>query len=471
MLTSFVEHTCQMALYPLGIVLNKALKKAYDQSQLMEKQSKMVAAVADKSGREAAFSVQVNQEQEQDFLAFRSETYVKPMTQGVAKELAALLLRANAPKAADLEVLKKMFFASAGALITSWNEAEQCFVSDFSALRPSFFEGYYKEIAFFKANPDRNFYQIIDHAGRIYAPGDELWETAVHHLVALYTIAIPMGSHNWVHFCYPEVMGEAVFQKLNRNSILYRMLAPHVRFTNRINYQAVWVQKSTNNTPRLADKMVPWKCFPLYGEDFRDGVIGNTHLHYAELEAHFEYPQTMDQRLPYFRYLKGYYDIIEEFCRNMWPHIEAAEWENLVAAIEEHLPGFGKIDPVKALAVLIWQVSILHGVEHHSYFDLAERYGFTEVKKPIHERFTLKDVSLYNRYRLRCFLNVFVIFNPNEKLDQKLTAIDAYGFAKHTLLERIAQKFARDLRAHDYALQQKGEAIVKLDKIVQSVCY
>ena len=39
-------------------------------------------------------------------------------------------------------------------------------------------------------------------------------------------------------------------------------IAPHVRFTNRINYQALWIQRSSDNAPTFKKKLVPWLSVP-----------------------------------------------------------------------------------------------------------------------------------------------------------------------------------------------------------------
>lgn len=471
MLKSLVKKFCKILVSPLKTVLSRALTNAYSGLSELDNSSDIVNMVPDAEGNSIALTTKVPRDLEQDFLDYRSATYFKPMTDGVAQEFALLLLRENKPQKADVIVLQKMFLHSAGALLTEWSEEEECFVSDFSVFHAPVWKGYYQEIEYFKCNPSKNFYRIIDKAGKVYSPDDSDWETAVNHLVAAYTVGIPVASHNWVHFCYPELMGAAVFHTLTKGSVLYRLLHPHVRFTNRINYQVLWVQKSTNNTPSMKDKLVPWKSFPIYADDFRFGVLKNTYKHYQQIEQHFANPQGFDQRIPYYGFLKKYYEVIERFTKSVEFSIDADEYQRLAIYVDEYLPGFKKIEMRRALATLIWQVSVLHGTEHFSYFDLAKVYGFSEIKTPISTPLKLENVSLYNRFKLRCFLNIFVIFNPNPKLNQQLSNVSAYQFSEGSKLGQCANQFRLELKALDNELRSKDQAIIALDNMVQSVCY
>ncbi|WP_144394148.1 hypothetical protein [Pleionea sediminis] len=467
-LTSFVF---KVLFYPLKLLLKEAIAKAIKRAKRSDNTLDFIHRVDEPKGRKIAMTLEVPRELELDFLNYRSETYLKPMTSGVAHELALMVCGKNRPKPPTNEVVSRMFLSSAGALMTRWLDEESCYFVDFKVMKAPVWQGYSFDIESFKFNPEKDYYLIKDVQGNTYEPDHARWSTALNHLVYQYSVVIPMASHNWVHFTYPDSFAAAVFKKLNRDSVLYKLLYPHTRFTNRINNQAVYVQKSTDNSPSFKNKITPWKCFPVYGSEFREGVLENTANHYDEFENHCRFPERMDTRIPYFDFLKHYYDVIENFVNKVTDYIDEDDYERIQTFIESVIPGFSQCDKVKCLSILIWQVSVLHTTEHMSYYDLAKDYGFTELKYPISECFKIDEVSNYNRYKLRCFLNVFGRFNPSKILDQRIENYHSYQFEKGSELEKYAIEFVANLRAVDAKMKKENNQILELNKIVQSVCF
>lgn len=456
---------------PFKLLLNRTLSKAIIRAKATTNSKKIIQQVDTAHGRKIAMTLEVPRELELDFLNYRSETYLPPMTAGVAEELALMLHKKNQPKVANIEILMQMFLSSSGALMTRWNSNDDCYVTSFEVMKAPLWKGHVFDITEFKFSPNRDFYCAIDKLGNRYDSQHANWQSIVNHLVYQYTIAIPMASHNWVHFAYPDSFAAAVFRKLSRDSILYKLLYPHTRFTNRINYQAVYTQLSTDNTPSLKNRLTPWKCFPIYGEDFRQGILENTSNHYFDMKHHFGFPESMDTRIPYFNYLKRYYLVIEKFVSQIAPHVDQSDYQIVATYMEERLPGFKQSDLVKSLSVLIWQVSVLHTVEHMSYYKLAMEYGFTDLQTPLPNPFSLSEVPRYNRFKLRSFLKVFGRFNGNNILDQRLGNYKSYQFEQGSTLESAARQFSEELTTLNNELNQEGNNILSLDEIVQSVCF
>ena len=139
--------------------------------------------------------------------------------------------------------------------------------------------------------------------------------------------------------------------------------------------------------------------------------------------------------------------------------------------MEHFFTGFKELDKIQVLSVFIFQVGIWHLTDNLTYFPYAKKYGFTEIHKPITEPISLGDVSLYDRYRFRNFLNIFVNFNPHPKLDQSLLNIDAYGFDKNSSAYADAISFRNDLLETDKRLKTKNMAFVPIERQIQSVCF
>ncbi|NVJ58864.1 MAG: hypothetical protein HWE27_00670 [Gammaproteobacteria bacterium] len=471
MLVTLLASLFKILFFPFKLLFKIAINKAIKNAKLADSVPKIIHRVDEPKGRKIAMTLEVPRESELDFLHYRSETYIRPMTMGVAEELALMACGNNHPKTPDINTICQMFLSSAGALVTQWSESEKLYIAEFNVMKAPLWDGYAFDILNFKFNQKSERFFINDKHGNSYTPDHRHWQTALNHLVYQYTITIPMASHNWVHFSYPDSFAAAVFKRLSRDSVLFKLLYPHTRFTNRINYQAVYVQKSTDNTPSFKNKITPWKAFPVYGNEFRQGVLENTSNHYDDIQQHFDYPNTMDTNIPYFDFLKRYYDVVEAFVEKVAPFIEESDYEAVNNYIEQTLPGFSKHNMVQAISILIWQVSIFHTTEHMSYYNFAKEYGFTELKRPITEDFHINDVSEFNRFKIRCFLNVFGRFNKSKYLDQRLENYHAYHFESGSELEKFAIEFVSKLQMIDSELKKENNQILELNKIVQSVCF
>ena len=470
MLTKILAYLFYPLFLPLNILLRFALYKAKKQAESLSNEIEEVAMVNSELGQ-IPVTVKTTKATELDFLEYRSPTYIAPMSWGVAEEFAAMVLKSNQPQPITEDILVRIFTETAGATRTQWDEKRQSYVVDFSCFRAGVWDGYYQDVLEFEFNKEHAHYAIIDRQGNRYTPDNRNWNSCLFHVICSYAISIPGGAHNWVHFAFPDAIATAVYQKLPKNSFLYHLLAPHTRFTNRINHQALWIQKSTDNYPDLRHKLIPWITFPMYGENFRNGIFYNTAEKYKDLHEHCLMPHKLDTSLPYFVYLKAYFEVIEKFVKQVIPYIENDAYDILANYVESFLPGFKELDKTQILSVFIWQVGIWHLTDHLTYFPYAKKYGFTEIRKSITKPFSLADVSSYNRYCFRSFLNVFVMFNPNPQLNQSLLNIDAYNFPKDSELYAAAVSFRDNLLETDRQLKAKNLQFVPIEKHIQSICF
>ncbi|MDJ0901114.1 MAG: hypothetical protein QNJ55_20120 [Xenococcus sp. MO_188.B8] len=456
---------------PLKAVLHFCLyKTAKDAHDFLTNDIEEVENVNSEIGQ-VPVTVRTSKDTELDFIKYRSPTYIKPMTWGVAQELAAMFLKVNKPQPINEEILVRIFTETAAATRTQWDEKRQSYVVDFSCFRAGVWDGYYQDVLEFEFNKEHAHYAIIDRQGNHYTPDHPNWYSCLLHVICSYAIFVPAACHNWIHFAFPDTIATAVNHKLSKDSFLYHLLAPHCRFTNRINHQALWIQRSTDNYPDLRHKLIPWMPYPFYGENFRNGVLYNTAQKYQDIRDHFGIPDQLDTAIPYFAYLKAYFDVINKFIQSITPYIENDVYAILANYMESFFPRFKEIDKTQVLSVFIWQVGIWHLTDHLTYFPYAKEYGFTEIRKPITEPFSLSEVSSYDRYCFRSFLNVFVMFNPNPKLNQSLLNIDAYNFPKDSELYAAAVSFRDNLLEIDRQLKAKNLQFVPIEKHIQSVCF
>lgn len=72
--------------------------------------------------------------------------------------------------------------------------------------------------------------------------GDAAFERAMQSAMTTISFFIPGIGHSWVHFLFPDAVAATVANNLPRNSVLYKLLEPHTRYTSRINWEALGVR-------------------------------------------------------------------------------------------------------------------------------------------------------------------------------------------------------------------------------------
>jgi hypothetical protein len=312
--------------------------------------------------------------------------------------------------------------------------------------------------------------EIIDHTGRTIRESDALWETALCHMMCWWCHYIHSGLHNWVHFHLPDCMSEAYTSLSDRGTVLARLIAPHVRFTARINMAGLWLNQSTDNGPQWYKRLKPWGAAQSAATEFQLGIIENTASNYADLQGHFDRPKQLDTRVPYYAYLSAWYPPLERFVAAVDPHIEADAWEAFVSVLERGFPHIRTIDRVTLLAEFIWQVGVLHVTDHTTLSQYMDKHGFHVVPEDLEIPFTLDDVGRYDRFRTRTFNQTFVRFNGNPGVDNRLLAVENYRFTEDPL-SAAAARLVAELEAAGAELDARGLSILKADELLQSVCY
>jgi len=380
-----------------------------------------------------------------------------------------------------------------------------------------------------------------------------MYDQAKLHLQICMSYYAPGLAHNHVHFVFPSSLCVLSKTMLNRSGVLWKLLSPHFRFTEGINQQALRIGKATSNKNSIIDKLFyTWQPFPLTNEEFTEGVAWKCKEYYMEKGA--LKPDSADQtdrgassssddtdddandedsrdmrarthtlfppefvtdkklsKIPYLRFLKGYYKIVRKFVVRIAPLIDRKEWKLFSAEITKHVPRYRDANMIDAITTFIHQAAITHFCDHHSYLDffaweygcIAFRFPFEDYEKRRHwdpalrlrrgRKMTVDDV-MANPERLvrkrdiartRCFYNIFVDYIPNPKCPME-TIKTQYNFAEDEAND-AALEFMSDLRNHDSHLketrspmnfqQQPGEKradglqIVELHRMVRSVCY
>lgn len=457
---------------PMGVfygVLKVAVGKAKKRAMRVSPSAKMLTQVKTSVGSKVWVTTHVPPDLELDFLQHRSETYLKPMTFGVAKELSSFLRGGGDAEPTTARALVDFALKGAGANACRYDKSAEAYVAEFDSFHFDPWPSCRLEVSKFVFTEDLESLEIHGKDGVVHRPGGKTWQAALDQVNATFTIGIPTAMHNWVHFSLLEAVAEQTYQHLPRSSVLSQLLAPHVRFTNRINQQALWVRKSTEAKDTAKGKLVPWHPFPMNGKEFADGVLINTGNFYGDL-SFLEKPDQIDVSIPYYRFLRDYFEVIERFVKDVAKHVDKRELSALMSGLGQYYPGIEDKDPVRVLSMSIWLAGVYHCVDHASYADFAGRYGLNRVKS-LAEPKKGEGQSRYERFRLRCFLNIFGGFNANPDLNQNLTNISAYGFEPGSRPSQAADRFLRELRDVDREHGLSGTRVLAVDEMVQSVCF
>lgn len=100
------------------------------------------------------------------------------------------------------------------------------------------FPGYYWDVKEIRIHKDKTL-SIEDRFGKVHTPNSVKWSLAKAHAQAQLTFFAPGLAHNHVHFVFPTLMASLVRQVLPEDSILRKLVEPHTRFTQYINYKAL----------------------------------------------------------------------------------------------------------------------------------------------------------------------------------------------------------------------------------------
>lgn len=457
----------------------------------------------------------VSTENEIDFLYYRSPVYLWRMCFSMPWELVKTILRQEKIQLISDEQLAYVILNTVFAHSVRWDEERQMYRLVMEGFEDLFlFQGFYWDARHVLVHPDGKKIIIQMSDGNEYASDCEeemrpTYNLAKLHVQVCLSYFAPGLSHNHVHFVLPSSLAVLSRKMLNPDGVLYKLLYQHFRFTERINYQALRVQKATNNKRSALDRLFFfWQPFPLTKEQFLEGVARKCKKHYfdegqipycdestdvkpTEIDAteeilgecenrtHSLFPpkfvtDTHLKKIPYLHFLGQYYHVFRAFVKQIAPFIDKDEWKLLSHEVAKHVPRFDECNMIDAIATSIHQVGLVHFCDHNSYIRyFAFRYGSMAMRVPFEpfenitewegfeeehninaERIKHNPISLIRQrdvLRTRSFLKIFVDFIPTPGLDLLLMNTD-YGFGM-TGPDLATENFCKHLRSVDEKLK------------------
>lgn len=410
-----------------------------------------------------------------DFNFWRKPTYIIPTLSGMVKHKLAWLLEEKRVEVLPDETLIR--WITHGPMSRLANVKDGLVTVDLGVVNTLEFD----QDAFLTGPKlqweiDKPESLIITFAdGAQYTPNDGgLWALSKLHMQAAVSLLIPGRFHGNIHFGLP-CTAAASLSRLNKNGVLYQLLSPHLRFTLRINNEALRVR-------RAQDRAKPYAPFAIDGDEFVKSIAGDVQEQLLEPGLRIPPWSLETNNFAFNQFGRSYFEVIKKFVAEVFPFIEESElniWQSFMGV---YIPNIDQQDVVSVLATIIWQVSVLHSADHFTLEQemKGERYSFNKIRlkspsqsgvrvdTPIQQVVEMA-CDTEDRFRSNVFINTFVRGHKHPFWSNTMDNI-AYGF-KGPELKICVKKFKSNLVATEKQLESEGLNLCPLKNTFQSICW
>ncbi|MEE2959762.1 MAG: hypothetical protein VYA34_03385 [Myxococcota bacterium] len=420
--------------------------------------------------------LKVRPEEEADFLKYRSPLYTSIATTGVAKQDALDSCGRQKIKVVSDETFRKMILHTPLSHALPLDpENPKFYKLDLSAqfaIDTKNGTTYQVKTVRIPVNPinDERATIELDTGKVVEAPApdekSQTWDLAKLYFQMSWAHAVVGLFHTWVHFGVPDVAAASLTNgvldgTIKEGSTLHNLLAPHLRFTMRINNQALNVGRFSAEEP-----------LQMAHEAFTKTI--------AKIVAKEEIviPRGRRSASPYEYFLHEYKKPIRKFVDTIASKIDPNEYQAWIAPLAEHYPGLAKpcFPPSmeEVLTDLIWQVSVVHSSDHHAAYKFRN-YGVSTIPKKFSDASPdeLADpTSLVDSATTTNFRTAVDIFAQHLDLHPNLdnrTASANYDFQGNSE-KRAAQTLKSEIQALDTRMKKEGVQFCPATTMLQSVC-
>jgi hypothetical protein len=343
------------------------------------------------------------------------------------------------------------------------------FVADFICMKEVVpFKGLYVASTVALLSREKNEYRLNLHGIYIYetdlltTPLDgQAWDLAKNYAMMGATYRILLSTHPILHFPF-DTINAITKTSLPVDNTVFKLLFPHFQFTLTLNDSVL----ESKNSPVANDQKYLYTgfCGP------QEGLLTLLVSGYHGIEGNSSYPPFKWTILPpeihseYNDFLMIYYNAFKKFTDEVVKHIpedECADIKKWADFISLWLPGFPNGIEIfqgdnlsGTLAKVMWDLSVAHATDHHSYgtipisrMPLRMRVPPPATKK---DTFKLKDQARFKdvfKYALewKLFFNDWTVTRLVD-VDYKFETVD---------LQKIQSNFLQDLAEVDKKMPVK----------------
>jgi hypothetical protein len=305
----------------------------------------------------------------------------------------------------------------------------------------------------------------------------ELWMYAKFCIMQGASVFINVEEHPKLHFPMDPI-NAITKTSLPMDHLLFKLIYPHLEISLKLNYQVL-----NNPISLLANKWwMDYAPFPATSDSLRELiVVGYSGIKGNPAFNKYVYPINGPRKMqaPFGKFHECYYPAYYEFAKNILAFIPkndrfVTNWANY---IHQQMPSFpnGKeiwVDDtfIKAVAVLLWDLTIGHGADHKTYSEIPVALNPMRLKvsapkdKTIPFKLNLKS-AVGRIDQAKWMVSNYLFYKPwNIK---NLVDID-YGF-KDLECEKFAKKFIVDLKKIEATLPTPN--YMPVDEIPSSIQY
>jgi len=427
-----------MVIYvPFYIFLHVALNLKIAKLKLQKYFGNVEKSELDKFSRryEVSDVSKTSTEEALDFMKNRSFVYYSRLTFWTCYELAKMFAGLQSIPLISDSQLVYVIMNTVCAHSVSWCNEKSMYLFQMKGFENlTLFRGFYFDARSVYIKEDYSKIIIIMYNGQEYHSDCDSenafndYNQAKLHLQVCLTYYVPGLAHNHVHFVFPSTVCVKSKQVLSKKGYLYKLLSPHFRFTEAINYQAIRIGKSSNNTRSIFDRyFIQWQAFPITMEQFVNGIAEKCESYYCkqklnnqltqkkindinlvleddvEVSSH-DNPKESDfikkkrchsifppkfvtdkkiSQIPYMRFLRGYYFVVRSFVEQIEHFIDLDEWKILSKEVSKYVPHFDQVEMIDGITTFIHQAAIVHYCDHKSYLKyFAWKYGCLGIRYP-----------------------------------------------------------------------------------------
>jgi hypothetical protein len=300
-----------------------------------------------------------------------------------------------------------------------------------------------------------------------------------------------------------------VYNELNRKSILYSLLEPHTRYTNRINWEALGVKGSlvwggnaimrmgaeaTSAVPRgwpipfPLTLFEPFTPFAMTQQEFARNNAKRTTDYYfrsGEFACPPKWLDTAQADIPYIKALKRFYPLCRDHAAKVLQYEDPETITKFLEAVDRNSEcdgyslGLANYDPIDVVASILFDCIFIHSTDHHFTFEIygAARYGIGTVRHPFSRWwFPGMDVPSdmldeEDRVRWDSCQHVFFRFNDSKLFPNCLKKL-RYRFRRNRKeLKDSAKNFLKAIEEEQIAMKKDGEMYCPMDALSRSICW